>query len=155
MYDYHDRAVKRSDIAAHAAGLRRPGILLCQPTDHDTEFLDLLDHANDQAKITDDEYHDIVTAHVIATALDRDTREPVYLTINVSEYAQTDDVRRAVRSARLLPQATGTRAAAAVICDRISDEAQQLAQQENAAIGRVKQKSYRQSPPEDTPDLPM
>lgn len=115
MYDYHDRAVQRFDIAAHAAGLRRPRILLCQPTDHDTEFLDLLEDANGQEKITDAEYHEIVIAYIIALARDRDTREPVYLTINVSENAQADDVRRAIRSTRLLQQATGTRATAAVI----------------------------------------
>ena len=134
---YEAKAVRNLDTAARAAGLRRLKPLVAHNMPNDQELMEKLEDAVDQNRITGEESDDIRNADAIAQARDRHTQDWVYLVAEASATVRPDDVYRAVRRARLLRQATGTRAAPVVIGAQISDEAQRLADQENVAAVRL------------------
>ena len=136
-YRYEAKAARNLETVARAAGLRRLRPLLSRVMPNDQSLMDRLEDAVDDDQITGEEYDDILQADAIAQARDRNTQEWVYLVAEASVTARTGDVDRAVRRARLLRQATGTRAIPAVIGAEISESAQRQATQEGAITVRL------------------
>ena len=134
---YEAKAVRNLETVARAAGLRRLKPLLAYNMPNDQELMEKLEDAVDQELITGAEADEIRNADAIAQARDRQSQDWVYLVAEASVTAHTGDVYRAVRRARLLRQATGTQAIPAVLGDQISDDAQRLAEQEDAVIVRL------------------
>ena len=105
---YEAKAVRNLEQAGHSTGRRRLKLLSAHNMPNDPALMEKLEDAIDQNRVAEAS----VTVH-------------------------TSDVYRAVRRAHLLQQATGTSAIPAVIGDRISNEAQRLADQEGVKAMRI------------------
>ena len=134
---YETKAARNLLTISRAAGLRRLKPLFASNMPNDQELMAKLEDAVDRNLITEENSEEIENADLVAQARDRATQDWVYLVAEASITAHTHDVNRAVRRARLLRQATGTHAIPAIISAQISDEVQQLADQENAVAIRL------------------
>ena len=73
------------------------------------EFVDAIDAAADEGKITEDQRSRILSTDLIATARRRRSRQPIYVSFEVAHSLDEDDARRVVETgdalARVFPKA--------------------------------------------------
>ena len=116
-----------TSIVPQRLGLRRVRVVKSAMQVMTETMQDLIDDAEDEAVITPSQAAHLRAVDIILSAQRRDTREPVYVAMEVSNSIGPDDVVKANDRAHSLASVTGVTTIAVVIGGRIIDAARQRA----------------------------
>ncbi len=104
--------------------LYRPTVLLREASEPDREFLDRIQDATDEGVISLSDYGKITDTDLILQALRREGGEMIYCAAEASGVIDSEDVNRAVESAKILNVVYGEQTVPVVAGYSITDAAQ-------------------------------
>jgi hypothetical protein len=109
-------------------------VRVAKGTGHDSQFLDLLENAEDNGNITDDQFRQVLCLDIVLTARRNGDGANVYAAVDVAVAICDRNIARAATGARALADATGQVVLPAVIGVNINDTAAELASADDVTI---------------------
>lgn len=95
---------------------------------------DIADDGVDAGKLNDDERQSLVLLDLVVSGLDRETRQPMRLAVEVSDCITEQDILRAAQRSRLLEKLTGNTTLAVVAGYSIPSAYRRLAGDKGVAV---------------------
>ncbi len=114
---------------------------------------DIADDGVDAGKLDDDERQSLVLVDLVVNGLDRKTRQPMRLAVEVSDCITGQDVLRAVDRARLLEKLTGDPTMPAVAGYSIAPAYRQLAEDKGVEVNIVTPPDAGEPELDDEPEM--
>jgi len=113
----------------------------------------LADDGVDAGKLDDDERQSLVLVDLVVNGLDRKTRQPMRLSVEVSDCITGQDVLRAVDRARLLEKLTGDPTMPVVAGYSIAPAYRQLAEDKGVEVNTVTPPDAGEPEPDDESNM--
>ena len=113
---------------------------------------DTADDGVDAGKLDDEERRSLVLVDLVVSGLDRKTRQPMRLAVEVSDCITGHDVLRAADRARLLEKLTGEPSLPVVAGYSIASAYRQLAEDKGVEVTIVAPPDAGEPEPDDEPD---
>ena len=119
-------------IAGQFLPIRR--VRVAKGAGHDSQFLDLLENAEDNGNIADDQFREVLRLDMVLTARHRSDGANVYVAVDVAVAICDKNITRVAAGAKALADATGEPILSAVIGANIDDTAAELASADDVTI---------------------